>query len=53
MPITVAPSSGSLLGALAALDVGDHAFGDHDGVIHQHAHGDDQRPQRDTLHLDV
>ena len=30
-----------------------HGLGNDDGVVHQHAHGDDQRAKADALDLDV
>ena len=63
MPITVATqkrhlgASGRLprrlAGLLAALHVDEHALRHDDGVIDQHPHGDDQRAERDPLHLDI
>src|SRR5690606_33260428 len=44
--------TGGILGALPALDTDQHAFGNDDGVIHQHAHGDDQGAEGNALHLD-
>ena len=61
MPITVAPSSGiCVLEAASSAasredlprSMGDlHALGDHDGVIHQHPHRDNQSAEGNSLHF--
>src|SRR5690606_15895715 len=44
--------TGCIFRRLASLDADQHPFGDHNRVVHQHAHGNDQGAERDTLHLD-
>ena len=44
---------GGVFGGLAPRHANQHAFGDHDGVVDQHTHGDDQCPETDPFHLDA
>ena len=45
--------AGSRHGGHATLHIDQHAFGDHDRIVNQHAHGNDQCAQRNPFHLNI